>query len=139
MSFILIIRWVLFIPISILVGILAPALINFIYESVYVTLLGEGILVKYSQFVGSRFLGGFLSVYTGITIAPFHKRFVGIGLTSLFIIIPFLNILLGFNSLPPIQYLIENIPTFLGMIFGYTVGTKENNEQSSTIPRRRLC
>jgi len=71
--------------------------------------------------MGSRFVGGFSSVYVGITIAPFNKRFVGIGLTSLFIILPFLNILLGFNSLPPVQYLIENIPTLIGIIFCFSI------------------
>ena len=116
-----IIRWILLIPVSILAGILTPSLINFMYELIYIPLFGEGILIKYAQFMGSRFVGGFSSVYVGITIAPFNKRFVGIGLTSLFIILPFLNILLGFNSLPPVQYLIENIPTLIGIIFCFSI------------------
>ena len=121
MNFITIIRWIIFLPVSIIGGILAPSLINFIYELIYVPLLGEGILVKYAQFMSSRFLGGFISIYAGISIAPFHKKIVGIALTSLFIILPFLNILLGFNSLPPIQYLIENIPTIIGIIFAFLI------------------
>lgn len=124
-------RWVLLLPLAILVSVVAAFLWN---ELISIKLRGDGLLEVFFKDVMTNGIQGFLFTYMGGILAPKHKKIVGMFLLFfMFFVMALFPLLIWYMdaSLGAEPYNWYGVFAMVGAILGYKYikGIGQENEQ----------